>query len=180
MERLYDLFEVPARGSRIWRGSVMGLAAAVRELKELARRTTNECLAMHIPTRQVVAIENIPKKAGGQPAKRLVVQIAYDERLLAERAEVLRREGYEVVSLLGNERAEASLITRPRCDFFILGHGAPEAVRKEIVAWLKTEYPKTKILALNPRNSPRLAGADYNIELNGPETWLPLVAAAIA
>ncbi|HKS97549.1 MAG TPA: hypothetical protein VJV74_15650 [Terriglobia bacterium] len=135
---------------------------------------------MHIPTRQIVAIENIPKKAGGQPAKRVVFQIAYDERLLAGRAEVLSHEGYEVVSLLGNERARTALSAHPRCDLFIVGHGAPDEVRKKLVAWLKAEYPQAKVLALNPRYYGTLDGADYNIELNGPETWLPLVEKATA
>jgi hypothetical protein len=176
MDQLYDLFEVPPGQPRIWRASVRGLEAAVRKLKEIARQTTHECLAMLIPTRQVVALENITK-AAGQPAKPVVFQIAYDEQFLAQRAEVLNRKGYKMISLLGNERARAVLSARQDCDLFIVGKGVPESVRKEMVIWLKREYPKTKILAINPRHSGGLDGADYNVEQNDPETWLPFLAA---
>src|SRR6201981_967409 len=105
MERDYDLFERSQDSSLIWRGSVHGLENARRKLQELARRKTNECLAMHTPTRQICAPLNIAE-AGQLRGKRVVFQIAYDEHRLLTRAELLRRNGYQVVSVIGNEAAK--------------------------------------------------------------------------
>jgi short-subunit dehydrogenase involved in D-alanine esterification of teichoic acids len=63
-------------------------------------------------------------------------------------------------------------------DLFIVGHTAPEQTRKEMVDWLKTNYPKVKILALNPSVNRKLSGADYNMILNEHDEWLSLLAAA--
>lgn len=81
MEKDYDLFERTQDGSLVWRGSVQGLENARRKLQQLAGTTTNECSVIYLPTRQVVALANIAH------TKRVVFQIAYDERLLAERAD---------------------------------------------------------------------------------------------
>jgi len=110
----------------------------------------------------------------------VVFQVAYEERRLEQRAGVLKRVGYEVISVVGNERAQAVLSLPQRVDLFIVGHKAPEQTRREIVVWLKAKYPKAHVLALNPPECLQLPGADYNVELNGPETWLPIVEAAVA
>jgi hypothetical protein len=47
-----------------------------------------------------------------------------------------------------------------------------------MVDWLKTNYPKVKILALNPSVNRKLSGADYNVTLNEHDEWLSLLAAA--
>jgi hypothetical protein len=46
-----------------------------------------------------------------------------------------------------------------------------------MVAWLKTNCPKVKIVALNPSKD-QLSGADYKVALNDPDEWLSLFAAA--
>ena len=174
MEKDYDLFERSKDHSLVWHGCVHGLENARRKLQQLAKTTTNECSVIHLPSRQVVALANIAR------AKRVVFQVAYDERRLEERAGVLKRVGYEVISVIGNERAQAVLDLSQRVDLFIVGHNAPEQTRREVVAWLKTKYPKVHVLALNPPEYLQLPGADYNAEINGPETWLPIVEAAVA
>lgn len=178
MERDYDLFERLQDNSLVWRGSVHGLENARRKLQELAKRTTNECFAMYTPNRQIVALMNIAH-AGQLPAKRVVFQIAYDEHRLVTRTELLRHNGYEVISVVGNEAAKIVLSAPQDCDLFIVGHSAPEQARKEMVDWLKTRYPHVKILALNPGDDQQLAGADYNAKLNGPNEWLSIVTAAL-
>jgi hypothetical protein len=46
-----------------------------------------------------------------------------------------------------------------------------------MVAWLKANYPKVKIVALNPSKD-ELIGADYNVILNDHDEWITLLAAA--
>jgi len=105
-----------------------------------------------------------------------VFQIAYDERQLVARRELLRERGYEVSSTLGNEQAERFLERNQGYELFIVGHAAPSEVRAKMVRWLRANFPSSKILALNPPANPKLADVDYNFILNGPEPWLAVVA----
>ena len=178
MEREYELFELLADGSPMWRGQASGLRDVRLKLKEIAKNTTSECFAMHLQTKEIVARLNI-RASSGASGKPLVFQIGYDDRLATARTEVLRLYGYEVVTVIGNEAAKLVLTLPQHCDVFIVGHAAPEEARQEIVAWLKTKYPTVRILALNSPNIRELLGADYNVKLNGPEVWLPLVAGAL-
>jgi len=105
-------------------------------------------------------------------------QVAYDEKLLFDRGRILRRSGYEVTSVLGNEAAKAVLVQWQQIDLFVIGHNAPEQVRLEMVYWLRAHYPGVRILALNPPGVERLEDLRYNATYNAPpDTWLPLVAA---
>src|SRR5258708_32134403 len=64
------------------------------------------------------------------------------------RAELLRRFGHEVISVTHNEAAKVALSSYHDVELFIVGHTAPEQRRNEMVAWLKANYPKVKIVAL--------------------------------
>jgi hypothetical protein len=178
MEREYELFELPVDGSPIWRGQASGLRDVRLKLQEIAKTTANECFAMYLPTKEIVARLNVGASTGvsGKP---LVFQIYYDDRMATARAEVLRLHGYEVISVAGNEAAKVILSLPQHCDIFIVGHAAPEETRKEMVAWLKAKNPGIRIIALNTPQIRELPGADYNIELNGPQTWLPVIDSAL-
>ena len=174
----YDVFEVLTTGSIVQRASVSGLEAAWQKLYDLAKQTANECFALYTPTRQVVAQVNVPLAL--ERARKLIFQIAYTETLGIARSEELTRRGYRVTTVIGNERAKIVLTDSPQhYDLFVLGHGAPDKARSEMVAWLKVKYPNVKILGLNSIQG-RLREADYNVLLDGPETWMPIVARALA
>jgi hypothetical protein len=55
MNREYDLFESLPDGAHIWRAAIVGREAAVAKLKELASKSANEFVAMHLPTKEIVA-----------------------------------------------------------------------------------------------------------------------------
>jgi hypothetical protein len=125
----------------------------------------------------VVAQVNVPLAL--ERARKLIFQIAYTETLGIARSEELTRRGYRVTTVIGNERAKIVLADSPQhYDLFVLGHGAPDKARSEMVAWLRVKYPNVKILGLNSIG--RLREADYNVLLDGPETWMPIVARALA
>lgn len=177
MEQEYEIFEQLPDGSPVWRGRAAGLPSVRSKLEELARKTTNECFAMYLPTKEIVARLN-SKSAATAGGKKLVFQISYDNKRAAERTQILRMCGYDVLSVIGNEAAKVILSMQRACDLFIVGHNAPEENRREMTEWLKANYPGVPILALNSPGIKELAGADYNVKLNGPETWLPLVTKA--
>ena len=170
MHRVYEIFEVPPNGSPQRVTVVSGVEFAKVALQGLAKRTTNECFAADAKTRQVVMQLNVPA------AKRLrrIFVISYDEEIGVQRAELLKSRGYGVISVIGNEAAKVLLSSIQRYDLFIVGHAASEQARREIVDWLKTQYPTVKILALNPPDQ-QVPTADFNVP-HGPENWLPIVS----
>jgi len=109
--------------------------------------------------------------------KRILFQIGYEQKGLNARAELFRRFGHEVTSVADNEAAKQVLATIPSVDVFIVGDTAPERTRKEMVDWLKANFPKAKIVALSPPTSRRLRYADYNIVSGDWDEWLSLLAA---
>jgi hypothetical protein len=52
------------------------------------------------------------------------------------------------------------------------------ACLREMVAWLKARFPGVPILALSLPTTPPLSRADYNVNQNNPERWLPLITRA--
>jgi hypothetical protein len=172
MHRVYEIFEVIANGAPQRVSVVSGLEFAKVALQGLARRTNNECFVADAKTHQVMMQINVPR-AKLQATKR-VFQIAYDEDTGLRRAELLRSCGYAVISVNGNQPAKLLLSSIQHYDLFIVGHAAPEETRREIVNWLKGQYPRVKILVLNPPGQ-QVISADYNVRQNGPESWLPIV-----
>ena len=56
--RDYDLLK-PPDGSPMWREHVVGLLNAGEKLEEFASTTPNECYAMHLHTKEIVARVNV-------------------------------------------------------------------------------------------------------------------------
>src|SRR5690348_14221583 len=112
--------------------------------------------------------------------KHRVCQISYDSQLGSERAAVLRRSGYEVISVYGNEAARVILSTTEQpCHAFIVGHGASQEQRREMLLWLKERFPTSRVIVMNGPGISPLPGADYNVKLNGPENLLPVIETAL-
>jgi hypothetical protein len=179
VEHEYDIFEELPEGSPVWRGHASGLQNLRVKLMEVASATNNRCFAMHIGTQEIIARLN----ASSSPrtvTKRVVFQIAYDHGLASDRTALLRKRGYDVVTVMGNESAKLILSVPQHFDLFLVDCAAPEVDREVIVAWLKKYYPNTRVLALNPPKQPVLPGADYNVKLNGPDAWLSAISHAFS
>jgi CheY-like chemotaxis protein len=164
----FDIFKVEGGGA-CWMEAAASLEGAKARVKILATSSPGEYLIADQETGEKISIR--PK------TKRILFQIGYDEKGLNARAELLRRFGHEVISVTNNEAAKVALCSYHDVDLFIVGHTAPEQTRKEMVAWLRANYPKVKIVALNPSND-QLIGADHNVLLNDHDEWLALLAAA--
>jgi hypothetical protein len=173
MHRVYEIFEIMPNGTPRRVTVISGVEFAKLALQGLSKRTKNECFAADAKTRQVVMHMNVP--LGKSQASRSIFQICYDEKLAVQRAELLKSRGYDAVCILGNDAAKVVLSSIQHYDLFIVGHAAPEETRREIIAWLKANFPGVKILALNPPNQEML-GADYNVRQNEPEAWLSIVS----
>jgi CheY-like chemotaxis protein len=178
LEVEYEIFECLPGGAVLWRVRAVGLHGARLKLDGLVRDTCKDYFAMNLLTREIIFAEDVSKVESDRAVKH-IFQVAYNEELRRERAELLRSLGYAVMSALNNEAAK-TLLTLLRPDnldiaLFIVGHAAPVEVRQELVDWLKRNYPRTKILALRAPND-LLPNADYNVLQDEPESWLPVVA----
>ena len=181
MDREYEIFECLADGSVMWCARASGLPNTGLKLGGLRRDTGKEYFALHLLTHDIVFAADVSNVVSERTGKR-IFQIAYTDQLRLTRAELLRSLGYAVISVVGNEAAKVLLTTLHHNNLgialFIVGHAAPAQTRKEIVDWLKENYPWAKILALNPPNQ-QVPNADYNVLENGPEAWIPFVATTI-
>jgi hypothetical protein len=164
----FDIFKMESSGLR-WMEAVADLERAEARVKVLAASSPGEYVILNQNTGEKISIK--------PPTKRIVFQIGYDEKELNARAELLRRFGHEVISVTHNEAAKVALRSYRDVNLFVIDYKASEQTRKEMVVWLKANYPKVKIVALNPSRD-ELIGADYNVVLNDPDEWLSLLAAA--
>ena len=181
MNAEYEIFECLPSGYVNWRDSAPDITSARLLLNRFARDSENDyfgiCLATGEPVFRVDGAATRP------PLGKRVFQIAYNEKLMRERAETLRSLGFGVLSVIGNEPARTLLtlaqIRGEDLTFIMLGHAAPSSTRAEMVTWLRARYPRVRIIALNPPNE-QIPIADYNVPQNGPESWLPIVKGVAA
>src|ERR1700739_3562011 len=174
----FDIFRVEAHCEVVWVKSAVDLKSARLAVKALIKSSPSEYLIPSHSTHHGLIVKPSPAKK--QRAKPVIFQIAYDGRLIASRAELLKANGFAVVSVLGNGAAKFALAKPQDYALFIVGHAASQKVRKEMADWLKEKYPKVEILAPTPPHEQRLAPADYNVVLNSPKEWLFVVEASTA
>jgi 5'(3')-deoxyribonucleotidase len=164
----FHILKVQSDGSLRWTEGAVNVERAKARAKVLAASSANEYVITNLTGKK------IPIKS--QP-KRIMFQIGYDEKELNARAELFRRCGHEVISVVDNEAAKNALTSIHNIDVFVVGHTAPEQTRKKMVDWLKTNFPKVKIVALIPSANRQLPRADYNVLLNDREELLSLLVA---
>ena len=159
---------VQSDGSRRWMEGAVSVERAKARVKVLAAFSRGEYVITNL-TGQEIPAKSRPK--------RIMFQIGYHERELNARAELFRRVGHEVISVSDNEAAKRTLTVIYKVDVFVVGHTAPEQTRKEMVDWLKVNFPKVKIVALIPSANRQLPCADYNVVLNHWDELLSLLTA---
>ena len=94
-----------------------------------------------------------PKLFDTAPRKKRILHVEFDRTLLAVRHALLESAGFEVISCFsGLATREVSTATAP-FDLFLIGHAAPVAERNELVAWMKSNFPRTTVVVLRPRET---------------------------
>ena len=173
----FHIFKVLNDGSRTWMEGAVDVESAKARVEVLAAASPGEYDITNL-TGQKISIKSVmPPRSRFAQAKRIIFQIGYDERELKARAELFRRCGHEVMSVADNEAAKHALSSLRKVDVFIVGYTAPEQTRKEMVDWLKVNFPTAKIVALISSANRQLPRADYNIVLNDWNEWRSLLAA---
>ena len=164
----FHIFKVQNDGSRRYIEGAVNVERAKARVQVLAASSPGEYVITNLTGREI-SVKWRPR--------RIMFQIGYDEKELKVRAELFRRVGHEVISVPDNEAAKRTLTAIDKVDVFVVGHTAPEQTRKEMVDWLKTNFPNVKIVALIPSANRQLPRADYNIVLNDRDEWRSLLAA---
>src|SRR2546429_5154032 len=158
MSQQFDICKMESDGSLRLIEGTGDVERARARVKKLAAFSPGEYIIANRQTGERISIKS--------PVKQIVFQIGYDEKDLNARAELFRRCGHQVMSVAENEAAKWALTSIQNVDVFVVGHTAPEETRKEMVDWLKANFPKIKVVALIPSASRPLASADFNIVLN--------------
>lgn len=170
MSQQFQISKVESDGSLRLIEQADGLERARARVKKLSAFSPGEYVIHNQQTGERVCLKS--------HVKQIVFQIGYDEKDLNARAELFRRCGHHVISVVDNAAAKHALTSIQNVDVFVVGPTAPDETRKEMVDWLKTNFPKVKIVALIPSVSRQVPQADYNIVLNDWDEWLSLLAAA--
>src|SRR5215469_5652414 len=165
----FHIFKVQSDGSLRWMEAAADVERAQARVGVLAVSSPGEYVITNM-TGEKISIKTLPK--------RIVFQIGYNEKELNARAELFRRCGHEVISVPDNEAAKQALNSIHNVDIFVVGQAAPEQTRKEMVDWLKANFPKIKIVALIPSADHKLQSADYNVVLNDWDEWISLLGVA--
>jgi|GEM_PF-3223160 len=59
MDRTYDIFEVLPDKSLLWKACVLGAQNVADVMADIGKRTANECFAMNINTKEIIARVNV-------------------------------------------------------------------------------------------------------------------------
>jgi hypothetical protein len=165
----FHIFKVQSDGSLRWMEAAEDVERAKARVRVLAVSSPGEYVITNM-TGERISIKALPK--------RIVFQIGYNEKELNARADLFRRCGHEVISVPDNEAAKQALDSIHNVDIFVVGQAAPEQTRKEMVDWLRANFPKIKIVALIPSANHKLQSADYNVVLNDWDEWISLLGVA--
>ena len=162
----FHIFKVHSDGSRSWIEGAVSVERANARVKLLAASSPGKYVLTNLTGHEISV----------KSPKRVIFQIGYDERELNARAKLFRRVSLEVMSVADNDAAKNVLASIDHVDVFVVGYTAPEQTRKEMVDWLKANFPKVKVVALIPSANCQLPRADCNIVLNDGEGWMALLA----
>ena len=163
----FHIFKVLSDGSLRCVEAAADVERAKARAKALAASSPGEYVISNL-TGEKISIKSAPKQ--------IVFQIGYDEKDLNARAELFRGVGHHVISVPDNEAAKRALTSIEKVHVFVVGQTAPEQTRKEMVDWLKANFPKVKIVALIPSANRQLPRADYNVVLNDWDEVISLLA----
>ena len=104
-----------------------------------------------------------------------VLQIGYVPALVETRAIMLRKDGYNVVSAVGNDQGINLAPSRP-FDVVVVGFSERHPVRAQMVRWLKQHLPSVPVVALAAHDYEAFPDADCVTLSEDPRVWLAAVA----
>ena len=109
-----------------------------------------------------------------------ILQVAYYDTLQEVRAKMLEAAGYEVTSVLGNDKAMGlNRAVIAATDLAMVGFSTPHSVRAAMVQWFKAHYPKIPVVALQFYGWEKFPEADVATSSEDPANWLAEIASML-
>jgi hypothetical protein len=69
-----------------------------------------------------------------------VLQVEFSPGLVIEREAVLKRAGYQVVSVIGSSNARSHDVSDSAIGVVVVGHGAPRLEREDLIARFRGDF----------------------------------------
>jgi len=109
-----------------------------------------------------------------------ILQVAYYDKLLETRAQMLKAAGYQVTSVLGNDKAialPAAVIAA--ASLVVVGFSAPHSARDAMIHWFKAQHPRIPVVVLQFTSWEKFPEADVSTFSEDPTIWLAEVASIL-
>jgi DNA-binding response OmpR family regulator len=116
---------------------------------------------------------------GSALAGERILSIAFDPVLLTLRELLLQDAGYKVVSALGSESGRNAALAGA-FELFLVGYAPSRREQREVIQWLRREWPNVPIAALRRSVYERIPEADCVADVHEPSEWLKAVEDCIA
>jgi DNA-binding NarL/FixJ family response regulator len=107
--------------------------------------------------------------------KKKVILIEFSPSLLSIRTDILERQNYEVLGVLGSEESWERQLASPGISALILGHGSPWEHRRDLIERLNSINPDTPIVTLLRRSDSPFPQTAFNCPADNPPLWLTTV-----
>jgi DNA-binding NtrC family response regulator len=105
-----------------------------------------------------------------------IVQVEFRESLLSIRDEILQSLGHPVISALGSRAARNLALSDALVGVVVIGHGAPQQERCELIAHFRETLPGVPIVALLGRRDTTFSKTDFNCPADDPTLWVRTVS----
>jgi hypothetical protein len=104
-------------------------------------------------------------------ALKTVLQVEFTPSLLLDREAVLKRAGYQVISVLGSSNARNLEISDSAIGVILIGHGAIRPDRQDLIAHFRETLPGIPIVALLRSADDPFSDVDFNCPADNPPLW---------
>lgn len=108
-----------------------------------------------------------------------VLQVEFSPTLLPDREAILKRAGYQVISVLGSTNSRSLPVDDSTIGVVVIGHGAPWAERHDLIAHFRETLPEIPIVALLRSSDDSFRNADFNCPADNPPLWERTVTEAL-
>jgi DNA-binding NtrC family response regulator len=108
-----------------------------------------------------------------------VLQVEFSPSLLLDREAVLKRAGYQVISVLGSSNARSLEVSDSAIGVIVIGHGALRLDRQDLIAHFRETLPGIPIVALFRSTDDPFSDVDFNCPADNPPLWERTVTQAL-
>lgn len=139
---------------------------------------------LHVQRGEKIAMVSVTGARPGDSEERRIaliniLQIEFSPNLLPDREAILKRHGYQVMSILGSINARNLKIPDLTIGVVVIGHGATRSEREQLITYFRNALPGVPIVVLLRAGEDPFNGADFNCPADNPPLWERTVIEAL-